>query len=129
MAPTFAKSIGEKTEQLALEHLRSAGLELVIRNFRCRVGEIDLVMLDGNCLVIVEVRCRQPGAFASSRFASAIQSIGPHKQRKLTKAALFFLAKHKAFQNHKVRFDVVACDGPTGDQYTLQWIKDAFRPG
>jgi putative endonuclease len=131
MAPTFAKSIGEKTEQLALEHLRSAGLELVIRNFRCRVGEIDLVMLDGDCLVIVEVRCRQPCASASSRFRfpSATQSIGPHKQRKLTKAALFFLATHKAFRNHKVRFDVVACDGPTPDQYRLQWIKDAFRPG
>jgi putative endonuclease len=129
MAPTFAKSIGEKTEELALEHLRSAGLKLVIRNFRCRVGEIDLVMLDGDCLVIVEVRCRQPGAAASSRFASAIQSIGPQKQRKLAKAALFFLAKHKAFQNHKVRFDVVACDGPMPDQYKLQWIRDAFRPG
>jgi putative endonuclease len=129
MAPTFAKSIGEKTEQLALEHLRSAGLKLVVRNFRCRVGEIDLVMLDGECLVIVEVRCRQPGNSASSRFPSAIQSIGPHKQRKLTRAALFFLAKHKALQSHTVRFDVVACDGPTPDQYKLQWIKDAFRPG
>ena len=131
MAPTVAKSIGEKAEQLALEYLRSAGLELVIRNFRCRVGEIDLVMLDGDCLVIVEVRCRQPLATGRSRirFPSAIQSIGPHKQRKLTRAALFFLPKHKAFQNHTVRFDVVACDGPAPDQYTLQWIKDAFRPG
>lgn len=129
MAPTLAKSVGEKTEQLALEHLRSGGLELVLRNFRCRVGEIDLVMLDGDCLVIVEVRCRQPGISPGFRFPSAIQSIGPHKQRKLTRAALFFLGKHKAFRNHKVRFDVVAFDGPAPDRYTLQWIKDAFRPG
>lgn len=129
MAPTFAQSVGDKTEQLALQHLRSAGLELVTRNFRCRVGEIDLVMLDGDCLVIVEVRCRQPGVSSSYRFPSAVQSIGPHKQRKLAKAALFFLAKHKVFQNHKVRFDVVAFDGPTRDRYGLQWIRDAFRPG
>jgi putative endonuclease len=128
VAPTAAKSIGEQAENLALAHLLSAGLRLVVRNFRCRVGEIDLVMLDGNCLVIVEVRCRHAGNFASARFASAIQSIGPQKQRKLTRAALFFLAKHKGFRNHKVRFDVVACDGPTPAQYTLQWIKDAFRP-
>lgn len=129
MARTAAKSIGTKTEQLALDHLLSAGLQLVTRNFRCRVGEIDLVMLDRGCLVIVEVRCRQSGTAAAARFPSAIESVGPHKQRKLTKAALFFLAKHKAFRNHRVRFDVVAYDGPTPDEYTLQWIKDAFRPG
>jgi putative endonuclease len=127
MAPTLAKSIGEKTEQLALQHLRAAGLKLVTRNFRCRVGEIDLVMLDGDCLVIVEVRCRSLAA--NSRFPSAAQSIGPVKQRKLAKAALFFLAKNKPFQNYKIRFDVVAYDGPTPDQYRLQWIRDAFRPG
>jgi putative endonuclease len=127
MAPTLAKSIGEKTEQLALQHLRAAGLKLVTRNFRCRVGEIDLVMLDGDCLVIVEVRCRSLSA--NSRFPSAAQSIGPVKQRKLSKAALFFLAKHKPFRNHKIRFDVVAYDGPSPDQYRLQWIRDAFRPG
>jgi putative endonuclease len=129
MAPTTAKSIGARSEQLALDHLRSAGLELVAQNFRCRVGELDLVMLDGNCLVIVEVRCRKTTAFATARFPSAVESIGPHKQRKLAKAALFFLGKHKAFRNHPVRFDVVAYDGPTPDEYTLQWIRDAFRPG
>jgi putative endonuclease len=129
MAPTAtaAKSLGEHAEQLALDRLQSAGLELVTRNFRCRVGEIDLVMLEGDCLVIVEVRCRKTDA--SGRFPSAIESVGPQKQRKLTKAALFFLAKHKHFANHKVRFDVVAYDGPTPDQYALQWIRDAFRPG
>ncbi|MEX2124557.1 MAG: YraN family protein [Woeseia sp.] len=134
MGPTVAKSIGERTEQLALQHLQTAGLQLIDRNFRCRVGEIDLVMLDVNCLVFVEVRCRKSGRHSSARvpaprFPSAIQSIGPHKQQKLTKAALFFLAKHKRWRNHTVRFDVVAYDGPAPDQYRLQWIKDAFRPG
>lgn len=129
MAPTVAKSIGAKTEQLALDYLQASGLQLVTRNFRCRVGEIDLVMLDRDCLVIVEVRCRQSSSAKAACFPTAIESVGPHKQRKLTKAALFFLAKHKGFHNHPVRFDVVAYDGPTAGQYTLQWIKDAFRPG
>lgn len=129
MASTTAKSIGTQFEQLALDHLQSAGLELVMRNFRCRVGELDLVMLEGNCLVIVEVRCRRAGAFATARFPSAIESIGPEKQRKLAKAALFFLTKYPYLRNHTIRFDVMAYDGPTPDQYTLQWIKDAFRPG
>jgi putative endonuclease len=129
MAPTAAKTIGERSEQLALDHLQASGLKLLTRNFRCRVGELDLVMLDGNCLVFVEVRCRSAGGCQAGRFPSAIQSIGPNKQRKLSKAALFFLAKNKAFRHHTVRFDVVAYDGPAPGEHTLQWIKDAFRPG
>ncbi|MGH8165820.1 MAG: YraN family protein [Woeseiaceae bacterium] len=130
MAPTVAESVGLCAEQLALEHLQSSGLELIERNFRCRVGELDLVMLDAMCLVFVEVRCRKSaGNVTSSRFPTAVESIGPNKQRKLTKAALYFLARHKAYRNHTVRFDVVAFDGPSPDRYRLQWIKDAFRPG
>ncbi|MEX2496712.1 MAG: YraN family protein [Woeseia sp.] len=124
-----AQSVGEHKEQLALEHLLQAGLTLVTRNFRCRVGEVDLVMLDEAVLVFVEVRSRSTGGRPYTRFPSAIQSVGPQKQRKLAKAALFFLAKHKNFRNHVVRFDVVAYDGPTPDRYGLQWITDAFRPG
>ncbi len=123
MATTTAQSVGARLEQLALDRLQDAGLTLLARNFRCRVGEIDLVMLDRGCLVFVEVRYRKP-----NRFASALESIDVHKQRKLAKAALFFLGRHRAFRNHTVRFDVVAFDGPAPDRYTLQWLKDAFRP-
>ena len=129
MARTVAKSIGLCAEQLALDHLLSSGLELIERNFRCRVGELDLVMLDGMCLVFVEVRCRKSADVPSSRFPTAVESIGPNKQRKLAKAALYFLATHKTYRNHTVRFDVVAYDGPSADRYRLQWVKDAFRPG
>lgn len=114
---------GERYEQLALARLLEAGLRLVARNFRCRLGELDLVMQDGDCLVFVEVRYRKPG-----RYASAAESVDGRKQRKLQKAALFFLGRHPAWRNHAVRFDVVACDG-TGDGLRLKWLKDAFRPG
>jgi putative endonuclease len=123
VAKTTAQSVGARLEQLALDHLQEAGLKLVTRNFRCRVGELDLVMLDRGCLVFVEVRYRKP-----NRFASALESIDVHKRRKLAKAALFFLGRHKAFQQHTVRFDVIAFDGPAPDRYRLQWLKDAFRP-
>ena len=130
MAPTVAKSVGLCAEQLALDHLQSSGLRLIERNFCCRVGELDLVMLDARCLVFIEVRCRKSAAnVPSSRFPTAVESIGPNKQRKLAKAALYFLARHRAYRNHTVRFDVVAYDGPSPDRYRLQWIKDAFRPG
>lgn len=115
---------GEKAEQLALEHLESCGLTLVARNFRCRLGEIDLVMQEKQSLVFVEVRFRK-----TSRFASALESVDFRKQRKLTLAAGLFLGRHREFRDHAVRFDVVAFDGPSRERYELQWVQDAFRPG
>ena len=94
------------------------------QNYRCRFGEIDLVMLDGNCLVFVEVRFR-----AANHYYSAAQSVGPAKQRKLALTASAYLRKYPRFANTACRFDVVAIDGANQRQSTIQWIKDAFRPG
>lgn len=116
---------GSRSEQFALDHLLAKGLELHTRNFRCRLGEIDLVMRDDNCLVFVEVRYR-----TANRFAGAVLSVDTRKQAKIARTAGFFLGKHPGFADHPVRFDVVAFDGSPGDEYdkgTLQWIKDAFR--
>lgn len=120
-----AKGItGQRAEQLALEHLQARGLMLVTRNFRCRTGEIDLVMLGGRTLVFVEVRSRR-----SSRFASPLESVDFRKRRKLVRTAGFFLVRYRAFRHHAVRFDVVSVEGPSPDGYRLQWVRDAFRPG
>lgn len=100
------------------------GLELVQQNFSCRLGEIDLIMRDGNCLVFVEVRFRK-----SSGFASASESVDRRKQQKLVRAATFFLVARPQFRHHAMRFDVVALDGPSRNEFKLQWLSDAFRPG
>ncbi len=123
MAKPTTIAIGGHWENLALEHLSSSGLELITQNFRCRMGEIDLVMLDQDCLVFVEVRYRK-----ANRFASAACSVDRHKQRKLVRAAAAFLGKHAHYYDHVVRFDVVAFDAVSDDQCTLQWLQDAFRP-
>lgn len=123
MAGPTARTIGDAAEHLALDHLVSRGLELVERNYRCRYGELDLVMLDGRCLVVVEVRCRK-----RSRFAGAAASIDRFKRRKLMRAAALFLGRHRELCDMPLRFDVVAVDGQTGGEYTLQWLRDAFRP-
>lgn len=115
---------GREAEEAALQHLESSGLTLLARNFRCRLGEIDLVMLHGRSLVFVEVRSRK-----DSRFASAAESVDARKQQKLARAAGFFLSRRPAFRHHPVRFDVVAFDGPSVERYRLQWVRDAFRPG
>lgn len=114
---------GAHWERVALEHLVSRGLERVAENFRCRLGEIDLVMLDGDCLVFVEVRFRR-----ANRFAGAAASVDGHKQRKLVRTAAAFLARHPEYCDRTMRFDVVAFDAANDDQCRLQWLKDAFRP-
>ena len=120
---TLAQFTGGSAERRALRHLQKSGLKLLSKNFRCRLGEIDLVMLDGHCVVMVEVRYRK-----HSRFASAAESVDRRKQHKLVRAAAMFLGRQPKYSNHPVRFDVIAFDEVHDGECKLQWIKDAFRP-
>ncbi len=87
------------------------------------MGEIDLLMREGSCLVIVEVRYRQ-----SNRYASAANSVDRHKQARLARTAALFLAQHPEYSGFSVRFDVVAFNQVHNAECKLQWLKDAFRP-
>ena len=86
---------GRAAEDRALKELSAAGLRLVARNFRCRLGEIDLVMREGDTLVFVEVRQRR-----SARFGDAAESVTAAKQRKLQAAAALFVAWHPALRRY-----------------------------
>lgn len=110
---------GAQAEAAALEYLESQGLRLVERNFRCRLGELDLIMRDGNGLVFVEVRFR-----ASSRYGSPLESIDARKRGRLVAAAHQYLASRGG--DCPARFDVVAL-APGPRRYELQWIKNAFQ--
>lgn len=98
------------------------GLLKVARNFRSRGGEVDLVMLDGECLVFVEVRFRK-----STRFLAPAVTVDSRKQRKILRTAAVFLSRHKRYANHSVRFDVMAITGDA-EQHEIDWVRDAFRP-
>ena len=117
--PTGA--VGERAEQLAFRYLVARGLRPVARNFRCRGGEIDLVLLDGQCLIFVEVRYRR-----SAKFADPGTTVDRHKQRKIIRTAALFAARHRGHANRVMRFDVVAIEGE--DPPAIRWIRDAFRP-
>ena len=114
------KTIGTFGEELALAHLLAHGLRLVVRNYRCKLGEIDLVMLDGPVLVLVEVRCR-----ASSDYGGAAASVDWQKQRKLVKAAEHLLMKRRELRRYPARFDVIAIT-TDGTAPQIDWIKQAF---
>lgn len=117
--PDSRQVSGQAGEDLALEHLRAQGLRLLARNWRCRAGELDLVMLDGDTVVFVEVRCRRHLAWGG-----ALASVDARKQQKLVRAAQLYLLKEKRWSAHPCRFDVVALEG-SGRQ-TPDWIRNAF---
>lgn len=123
MARSPTQAIGSRAEQLALDHLIEHGLRCLERNFSCRFGEIDLIMLDDDCLVFAEVRFR-----TKNRYSNAAMSVGLSKQRKLILTASYFLRGRKQFANSVMRFDVIAIDSTLAGKYTIQWLKDAFRP-
>jgi len=108
---------GFAAERRALDYLLSQGLRPVARNFRVRVGELDLVMADGDELVFVEVRRR-----ASARFGGAAASVTAAKRTRLRRAAQAFLAASFGARGWPaLRFDVVAIEGER-----IDWIRGAF---
>ena len=122
MARTARRLSGDEAENLAFRKLKRAGLKPVTRNFHCRHGEIDLIMLDGDCLVFVEVRYRGSGSLVD-----AIATVDVRKQRKLSRAAAVYLSRHSQFQHHCCRFDVVGVDRPNEGDCDVRWLRDAFR--
>ena len=122
MARADTGSLGRQAENLALDYLKAQGLKEITRNYRCRMGEIDLVMQDGECLIFAEVRFRN-----QNRHVSAVGSVDHHKQRKIIRTAAAFLGRYPQFSNCTVRFDVIGLD-KTANKTSLRWVRDAFRP-
>lgn len=113
---------GRDAEQSAEEFLKKTqDFITVTRNFYCRFGEIDLIMLDKNELVFIEVRARK-----NLSHGTAAESISPTKQKKISKSAKFFLHQNKNYQNHNCRFDVVELNDFGKPTVSIDWIKDAF---
>ncbi|HEX4895436.1 MAG TPA: YraN family protein [Solimonas sp.] len=108
---------GAEAEDAALRLLQRAGLRLVTRNFRARGGELDLVMLDGDTLVVAEVRAR-----AGAAFGGALESVDARKCRRIILAAQLFLAAHPEHASRPLRFDVVAYEGAS----PARWLRGAF---
>jgi len=113
-------TIGARFEKSAESFLRAQGIEPLQRNYRCRAGEIDLIMIDGDTIVFVEVRYR-----ASTNFGDPLETITRAKQRKIARAASDFLAREPRYRNHPCRFDAIGITG-AGRNVEYNWIKDAF---
>ncbi len=110
---------GRQAEDFALAYLQAQGLHLIERNFRCRGGEIDLIMREGARLVFVEVRYR-----ANPSFGGALASVDARKKARLINAAAYYLSTTRI--DRPARFDVAAVS-PDQGRLAIQWIKDAFQ--
>jgi len=120
LTATSRQASGQLAETLALQHLQQHGLRLLSRNWSCRSGELDLVMLDGDTVVFVEVRYRRHTAWGG-----ALESVDRRKQQKLISAAQLFLQKEARWARHPCRFDVVAI-GKAETAAQPHWIRNAF---
>jgi putative endonuclease len=118
---TDTRAVGTQAETLALHYLVKQGLRPVERNYQCRLGEIDLIMLDAECLVFVEVRYR-----AGRRLVPAALTVDRFKQMKLGRTAEMFLAGRSNHEHRPARFDVVGIDRSANGALRYEWLQDAF---
>ncbi len=116
------QTTGSLAEQAAASYLQGQGLQRVEQNFRCKLGELDLIMQDKSCVVFVEVRFRK-----SDRYGSAVSTVTTTKQNKLRKTALYYL-KARKLKHAEVRFDVIGMKPCEQDcsKFQFRWVKNAF---
>ncbi len=116
------KTLGQRGEEAAARYLRRRRYKILARGHRFRLGELDLVALDGRTIVFVEVKTRE-----SAEVGHPSEAVDHDKQRKLTQMALSFLKRHRLLE-YPTRFDVIAITWPPGGRRpTIEHVPNAFE--
>ena len=110
---------GRTGEQFARRWLEARGLRHICSNFRCRYGELDLVMLERDCLVIIEVRYRR-----NDNYGGALPSITAAKLQRIATTIQYLLRQYRQLRELPLRFDVLALAGPL-NKPTVTWCQHA----
>lgn len=115
--PAYNKRVvGSMFEKMAADYLESQGLTILEKNYRCRMGELDLIAREGRCLVFAEVKYRN-----TTENGCAAEAVDLRKQRTISRVAAFYLMSHYDRIDFPCRFDVIAIE-----QGRMKWYKDAF---
>lgn len=114
----MSQKIGFAVEEKVQAYLVAQGLRWIESNYRCRMGEIDLIMCDQQYLIFVEVRARR-----SNQFGGALASVTYQKRHKLMRTAQWYLMQKKLTAHAFVRFDIVSVEGNTQQ---MTWHQNAF---
>lgn len=110
------RKVGARYEAQAAVFLEKQGYRILEKNYRCRIGEIDLVACDGAYLVFVEVKYRK-----NNKKGGAAAAVSAAKQKTISRVADYYMKVHGIYADQSVRFDVVAFDGEE-----MELIRDAF---
>ncbi|MDF2532908.1 MAG: YraN family protein [Clostridia bacterium] len=118
----YNKLLGSFGEDMACSYLQKQGYKILDRNFSCKVGELDIIAMEGDTLAFIEVKCR-----TGLEYGHPSEAVSYSKQGKIIKAALFFMTKNKLF-DYMCRFDVieVLTDGAK-ECIHINLIKNAFE--
>ncbi|OGT82142.1 MAG: YraN family protein [Gammaproteobacteria bacterium RIFCSPLOWO2_02_FULL_52_10] len=116
---TYTK--GKLAEDIAYKYLKQQGLKLLVKNYRSPMGEIDLIMRDGEVTVFIEVRSRR-----HSRHMHAVESIDSGKRTHIVNTSEEYLQNQRRSNKEICRFDVVVLTGAP-DSAQIEWIKNAFE--
>jgi putative endonuclease len=119
---TRRQQLGRRAEQLAAEFLAAQGLEILERNYRRRLGELDIIARTKGVLVIAEVRTR-----SSDAFGGAAASVNRGKQRRIVRAAAQLLQERPDLARLPVRFDVLVVSALELSSPRIEWIRHAFE--
>ena len=111
--------LGRRGEELALKEIKRMGYRLVEKNYRCPLGEIDIVARDGSYLVFLEIKTRKTGSIGLAK-----EAVNKRKKRQVSKAALAYM-KANDCSDARSRFDVVAIS-LAGESPRIEVIKNAF---
>lgn len=118
------QAVGRRGEAAARAFLERRGVRILVENFACAAGEIDLVGRDGDTLIFVEVKTRTSAAFGPPQLA-----VHRRKQHQIVRAAEWYLAERRT-PEVACRFDVLAVTFPKGDAPPqIEWVRDAFPAG
>lgn len=111
------RAIGTDKEETACDYLKKNGIKIKERNFRCRIGEIDIIGYDGAYLVFFEIKYRK-----TTSKGGAVAAVNIKKQYKICRVTDYYRMIHHCPDNMPIRFDVVAIDGDE-----IKWYKNAFE--
>jgi len=121
-------SLGQQGEALAVRYLKHRGLKILARNYRCPVGEIDIIAFDKDsashfgedCVVFAEVKTR-----TSDTYTSPAAAVDEDKQRRIKRTAAYYLTRHRA-GNMRVRYDIISVVLRRSDEPQIRHITAAF---
>lgn len=126
LLPKSKKTVdqGAHAESLVEKWLKGQGLKTLERNYRCKCGEIDLIMLDGDQVAFVEVRLR-----SNRNYATGAETVTSSKQRKIINTANHYMQRNAKIMERQLRFDVISVSRKLGQgaDAEFEWIKNAFE--